>query len=74
MNKLWKYLKLHEKCLELAYVALVLLVDFRVYVISGMKEARVDFLLYGFGWIFALLSFRQSIIDYEYEKRRSSHD
>lgn len=75
MTRLWKHLKLHEKCLVLAYVVLALLVDFHVYVVSGMKEARVDYLLYAFGWIFALLSFRQSIIDFEYEEEnRSSHE
>ena len=68
-DRLWKYLKQYEKCLVLAYVLLALLVNLRVYAISGNKEAYIDILLYGFGCIFALLSFRQSIIDYEYEKK-----
>jgi len=68
-DRLWKYLKQYEKCLVFAYFALALLVNLRVYAVSGNKDPYVDILLYGFGCIFGLLSFTQSIIDYEYEKK-----
>ena len=74
MIKLWKRLKLHEKCLVLAYLFLILLIDFRVFIISGRQEPYVDLWLSGFGWIFALFGFTQSLIDFEYEESRRNHD
>jgi hypothetical protein len=72
MIKLWKYLKPHEKCLVLAYFILILIIDFRVFIISGEQEPYVDLWLSGFGWIFALFGFTQSLIDYEYEEKEES--